>query len=78
MPATETLPEAVWRARQAAHQARVEPWVGPVIARAARGEKHPVEDFLFTYYGQRPGHLRRWHPGFGVTLEGPGAQEFLQ
>jgi hypothetical protein len=29
---------------------------------------HPVEDFLFTYYAQRPAALRRWHPGFGVRL----------
>jgi hypothetical protein len=29
---------------------------------------HPVEDFLFTYYAQRPAALRRWHPGYGVAL----------
>ena len=27
-------------------------------------------DFLFTYYSHRPAQLRRWHPGFGVGLEG--------
>jgi len=27
-----------------------------------------VHDFLFTYYSHRPAQLRRWHPGFGVTL----------
>lgn len=31
--------------------------------------KHPVHDFLFTYYSQSPAQLRRWHPGFGVALE---------
>ena len=30
--------------------------------------KHPVHDFLFTYYSQRPAQLRRWHPGYGVGL----------
>ena len=25
-------------------------------------------DFLFTYYSETPGRLRRWHPGAGVTL----------
>ncbi|MFC6043308.1 3-methyladenine DNA glycosylase [Nocardioides hankookensis] len=30
--------------------------------------KHPVHDFLFTYYAQRPAQLRRWHPGYGVRL----------
>ena len=29
-----------------------------------------MHDFLFTYYSQRPAALRRWHPGFGVELEG--------
>ena len=32
--------------------------------------KHPVHDFLFTYYSQRPAQLRRWHPGYGVALAG--------
>ncbi len=27
-----------------------------------------MHDFLFTYYSQRPAALRRWHPGYGVTL----------
>ncbi|GAA1077482.1 hypothetical protein GCM10009648_12940 [Tsukamurella spumae] len=45
--------------------------------RAARGDKHPVWDFLFTYYGHRPAHLLRWHPGLGVELDGPcAAAEF--
>ena len=36
--------------------------------RAARGEAHPVEDFLFTYYSYKPSVLHRWHPGEGVEL----------
>ena len=44
-------------------------WVQPHLARRRRGESHPVEDFLFSYYSQRPAALRRWHPGFGVALE---------
>ena len=36
----------------------------------ARGQKHPVYDFLFEYYSFRPAHLLRWTPGFGVTLDG--------
>ena len=38
-----------------------------------RGVKHPVHDFLFTYYSQRPAQLRRWHPGSGVALAGDAA-----
>ena len=36
----------------------------------ARGQKHPVYDFLFEYYSFRPAHLLRWTPGFGVALDG--------
>jgi hypothetical protein len=43
----------------------------------ARGERHPVYDFLFEYYSWRPGSLERWHPGIGVALAGEGAREFL-
>ncbi|HEY5551835.1 MAG TPA: 3-methyladenine DNA glycosylase, partial [Opitutaceae bacterium] len=46
-------------------------------ARAARGERHPVHDFLFTYYSIKPALLKRWHPGIGVVLAGEGAREFL-
>jgi hypothetical protein len=72
------LPEPVWHARREAHVARVRGWTDPHQARASRGEKHPVFDFLFDYYAYRPSWLRRWHPGIGVTLAGPGAREFLQ
>jgi hypothetical protein len=75
--ATIILSEPEWRARQTAHAARVAGWLGPHQARAARGEKHPVYDFLFSYYAFRPAWLRRWHPGLGVALAGPAAAEFL-
>ncbi len=64
------LGEATWRARQEAHHARVDEWIGPHLQRARLAEKHPVHDFLFTYYSHRPAQLRRWHPGVGVTLTG--------
>ncbi|MBF6353376.1 3-methyladenine DNA glycosylase [Nocardia higoensis] len=57
-----------WRARAAAHRARFDELAGPYLRRRATGESHPVIDFLFTYYGQKPAQLRRWHPGFGVGL----------
>jgi hypothetical protein len=57
-----------WRARAAAHEERVDAWVQPHLERRRRGVAHPVHDFLFTYYSQRPAALRRWHPGYGVTL----------
>ena len=68
------LEETSWRARRLAHERRVDPWLRPHLERRRRGRAHPVEDFLFTYYAQRPAALRRWHPGFGVALE--GAEEY--
>ena len=64
------LDEATWRPRAEAHAARVDVFVGPHLARRRDGVKHPVHDFLFTYYSQRPAQLRRWHPGYGVALCG--------
>jgi hypothetical protein len=64
------LDEPTWRARAAAHTARVEAWVAPHLDRRQHAVAHPVEDFLFTYYSYRPAQLRRWHPGAGVFLAG--------
>jgi len=68
---TPVLAVDEWRARTAAHEARVDRWTAPHRERRGRGETHPVHDFLFTYYSQAPGRLRRWHPGPGVALAGP-------
>src|SRR5688572_10693682 len=62
------LDEPTWRARAEAHAARVDAFVGPHLARRRNGQKHPVHDFLFTYYSHRPAQLGRWHPGYGVVL----------
>ena len=72
------LVESVWHARAAAHEARVSAWTEPHRARASRGEKHPVYDFLFNYYSFRPAWLRRWHPGPDVALAGESARAFLR
>jgi hypothetical protein len=77
-PFVAALPEANWLARRAAHEQRVRAWTDPHQARAARGEKHPVEDFLFEYYRFRPSWLRRWHPGPDVVLLGDAARDFLR
>ena len=59
---------AEWRPLADAHAARIDAFVEPHLARRADQVKHPVHDFLFTYYSQRPAQLRRWHPGYGVAL----------
>ena len=70
------LAESDWRARERAHVARADALTAEHRERAARGEKHPVWDFLFTYYSYAPAQLRRWHPGPGVQLADAG-REFL-
>jgi hypothetical protein len=50
----------------------VDAWIQPHLERRRARERHPVEDFLFTYYANRPAALRRWHPGHGVVLEDGG------
>ena len=69
------LEEEDWTARRTAHEARVDVYLEPHRARRAAGVRHPVFDFLFTYYSCRPAQLRRWHPGFGVALAGAAAAE---
>jgi hypothetical protein len=66
----EILAEVQWRERQRAHESTVDTLLAGHLDRARRGVRHPVEDFLFTYYSYRPGQLRRWHPGTGVVLRG--------
>lgn len=56
--------------RRDAHRARLWPVVEAHLERAAKGIKHPVMDFLFTYYPYSPAQLLRWTPGWGVRLAG--------
>jgi hypothetical protein len=74
-PRQKHLPQEKWLALEAAHHKRVDRYAKPYLARRSAGQKHPVEDFLFTYYTQKPGQLLRWHPGDGVVLSGPKAAE---
>ncbi|NYG56438.1 3-methyladenine DNA glycosylase [Nocardioides perillae] len=66
--AAGVLEPDAWRALADAHAARVDALVAPHLERRRSGVPHPVHDFLFTYYSQRPAQLRRWHPGFGTGL----------
>jgi len=64
------LDEETWRGHAAAHAERVDRYLTPHLERREARVEHPVHDFLFTYYSQRPAQLRRWHPGYGVGLAG--------
>jgi len=71
------LPPSEWIALRTAHERRVEPWIAPRLQRASQGLRHPVDDFLFEYYPNRPSLLQRWHPGYGVALRGDEAEYYL-
>lgn len=64
-----TLTRQDWQARMVAHRRRVEVMADAFVQRRSRGEKHPVHDFLFTYYNGSPAKLKRWLPPLGVSIE---------
>lgn len=70
MPTPDRLPSVDWRERARAHAERADTLSAGHRSRRARRERHPVEDFLWTYYSLTPNELRRWHPGAGLVLEG--------
>ena len=67
--ATRVWNRQEWRARYAAHQQRVETRASAFVERRSRAARHPVDDFLFTYYSFSPAKLRQWFPPIGVELE---------
>ena len=60
---------AEWQQRMHEHEARVAAHADAFVDRRSRGAKHPVHDFLFTYYSFAPAKLRQWVPPYGVSLE---------
>lgn len=68
------LTEHQWTARRDRHRYQVDELLAAHLRRRAAHEKHPVHDFLFTYYRHRPAQLRQWHPGFGTVLLGAGRE----
>ncbi len=74
LPADATvLPVARWQAAAAAHRERIAAYTVPLLELHAAGVRHPVHDFLFSYYTLTPGALERWHPGAGTVLAAPPA-----
>ncbi|MFC7401741.1 3-methyladenine DNA glycosylase [Citricoccus sp. GCM10030269] len=62
------LPADQWLSAAHGHRERMQAYTEPLRELHARGVRHPVHDFLFTYYSHTPGALERWHPGAGVVL----------
>src|SRR5277367_5999485 len=65
-----------WLPRRDRHRSRVTALLGGYLRQRGEGRSNPVIDFLFTYYNLTAGQLRRWHPGFGVTLTGPESHDY--
>ena len=69
------VPRSQWQAEREVHRSIIKPWVDSQLERVRLRTKHPIDDFLFTYYSHRPAHLLRWSPGVGVVLEADHASE---
>lgn len=64
----KVLSRDTWQQLADAHAERAGRYANPFLERRNHGQKHPVEDFLFTYYTLKPGQMMRWHPGAGTIL----------
>src|SRR5690606_18397578 len=64
----DLLDRPTWSERERAHQEPADALTAAHRRRASAGVKHPVWDFLFTYYSYSPSQPRRWPPGTGVAL----------
>ncbi len=58
-----------WQARRDTHQSQVVALADAFVERRSRQEKHPVHDFLFTYYNFSPAKLKQWLPPMEICLE---------
>ena len=58
-----------WLQRKHEHEMRVSAHADAFVDRRSRDAKHPVHDFLFTYYSFAPAKLKQWVPPYGVGLE---------
>src|SRR5699024_3447436 len=67
--AVRVLTAAEAAGARAAHEERADALTAAHRERKQLGEKHAVEDFLFTYYPFSPARLRRWHPAWRVGYE---------
>ncbi|WBL19320.1 3-methyladenine DNA glycosylase [Citricoccus sp. NR2] len=69
------LSAAQWQPRAEAHAERIGAFTDPLVALHDDGMKHPVYDFLFSYYSLSPAALKRWHPGPGVVVANRSQEE---
>lgn len=66
---SRTLPVTVWKSLAEQHRLAAMEITVPMRDRKSRGQKHPIYDFLHTYYSFSLGRLEKWHPGVGLLLD---------
>jgi hypothetical protein len=57
-----------WTNRATAHTKLVGHYADTFVKRRGLGQKHAVQDFLFTYYSCSPTKLKQWMPSFEEVL----------
>ncbi len=67
-PAGIDLESGEWESLAASHLNSARKYTDGARFRRDRGERHPVEDFLFEYYPYSFALLEQWQPGAGVAL----------
>lgn len=67
-PVGIVLELAEWEGIASSHLGSVRTYTDGPRYRRDRGERHPVEDFLFDYYPYAFSLLEQWQPGAGVSL----------
>lgn len=63
-----TLSTSEWTVLAAQHSTLVSPYTDEFVKRRSLGKKHPVHDFLFTYYSCSPLKLKQWVPSIDQSL----------
>lgn len=63
------LPNEIWTSQAKKHTELVGPYADAFVKRRSLRQKHPVQDFLFTYYNCSPLKLKQWVPALNESLE---------
>lgn len=62
-----------WQSLAHDHKQRIGAYTDPLLQLHKQGVRHPVYDFLFSYYYLSAGALKRWHPGADGIIANPSA-----
>lgn len=67
----EIIPIDIWTKSARRHISLIDSIANAFVKRRSMGQKHPVHDFLFTYYSFSPLKLKQWVPSFEECLAFP-------